>query len=668
MLYSSPKKPVEADAPCVWHQCLPAAEVRKRSLPDHYAPHNLLMEHCRALEEDQSEVHLQNILNAKLYSNREPMSFEWSGTLSTSFRPLRANVENIIQSVVDTLRARFATNRPCAKVVTRGASFDTYRRGRLLDKYLWGEFTAQDVWSLVEVLTKDAMVYGTGFIKADIDGDEPFYERVHPDEIVVDQRECVSGTKPYCLVQRKLVSRMWLMEHFGTTEAARDAIFAAQSKGWQYTSYRSPTEDQVVLLEAWKRPTKRGGSDGRHVIVIENYTFVDESYKRDGFPFVWLKWREPESGFYGLPLVSDLMGYQIKQDDMNDLIDLGQNLMCVPRVLVEEGSEVQVSQLDNSVAKLLHYRGTKPEALTWPAFNAEMYTERERNKSNAYKDSGVSESVAQVTAMSSQDRFDSAPARQMHLDMQDARFNHITQRIERVYLDLATQMVTLGSELYSGQKKSHRTTFVNRSVVEQIDWSEVDMDRDKYVLQVGAASVLNMTPAARTDKLEAWLAEGKINIEQYYAMSGQPDLERLTERLAAKTERAEYVVDQMLKGNSQTPTAFDWESTLPIVQDELLRLMSMEDVPDGTIELFVDWLEMAKELAAPAVTEPSMAPGVADAQAAMGGMPADPAMAGAMPADPMMGGMPAPAGAPVGLTGAAVDPAVAMQFGGMPVA
>lgn len=655
-MYST-KRPSVPGEPVVWYDCPTKTEAKKNHVVDAWCAHSLLFTHVRALEESQAEIHLSNILNAKLYSNRDLMSFEWSGAGSVSFRPLRANVENIIQSVVDTLRARFATNRPRAKVVTRGALFDTYRRGRLLDKFLWGEFVAQDVWAKVEVMAKDAMVYGTGFVKCDIDGDEPFYERVHPDEIVVDQRECVSGEKPLCLVQRKLVSRLWLRSRFRNDPEALKAIDEAQSRGWQYTSYRSPTEDQVVLIEAWKRPTRKGAGDGRHVIAIENYTFVDEPYKRDSFPFVWLKWREPESGFYGLPLVSDLMGYQIKQDDMNDLLAKGQDLMCVPRILAEEGSEINLHQLDNQVAKVLTYRGTKPEALTWNAFNPEMYAERERNKSNAYKDSGVSEAVAQSTALSGQQRFDSAPAQREHLAMVDTRFNHVVQRLERVYLDLGNQMVALCAELYKSDKP-HKTTYLSSNVIEQIDWSEVDMDRDRFVLQVAATSVLNMTPAARKDQLEAWLNEGKINIEQYYAMSGEPDMERLTERLAAKSERAEYVVDKMLRGTPQTPTAFDWESSLPVVQDELLRLLSMDDVPDGVVDSFIDWLELAKELAAPAVTEPSMAPGVADAQAAMGGIPP-----GGMPMDPSM----APTDPGLGMTAAAVDPATAMQFGGMPV-
>jgi hypothetical protein len=152
-------------------------------------------------------------------------------------------------------------------------------------------------------------------------------------------------------------------------------------------------------------------------------------------------------------------------------------------------------------------------------------------------------------------------------------------------------------------------------------------------------------------------------------LSGDPDLERLTNRKAARSDYVESMIDKMLDGKPQTPTEFtDLDTAIPMVMDELQRLLSIGDELDGTavpvevINCFVQWLELAKELKAPAVTEPSMAPGVAEASAGMGAPPI-PGMSGI----PGMGGLdPALAqpDPPLGLTGVAVDPAMAMQFGG----
>lgn len=640
----------------VWHECPKQVDA---ALPD-WAPHKLLFQHCQALEEDQCDIHLANVLNAQLYSNRELMAFDWKSDFAASFRPLRPNLENIIQSVVDTLRSRFSINRPRAKVLTQGADFDIYRKGRLLDKYVWGEFRGHKVWGLVDVMTKDAMVYGTGWLKHGVDGDSTYIERVHPDEMVIDQRECISLEVPQCMARRKLVHRGELLRLYGSDDDAAQAIADAQTKtNWAYTSFRSPTDDQIVVIEAHKR-----GPGGRHVIAIENYTLLDEMYIEDCFPYIWLKCREPETGFNGLPLVSDLMGYQIKQDETNELIRIAQHIMCVPRIFIERGSEIQVGQFDNSMAKTYEYTGIEPKAMTWTALGPEVYNERERNRSSAYEYSGVSEAVAQATPKTSQERFDSAPAQREFIQMQDARHNPFVQRIEQVYMDLAEGIIADGAKLYRGKKVDRSTAYLSHNLVQQINWSQVDMDRDRYVLEIGAASVLSMTPAARTDKLETMLSEGKIDINDYYALSGDPDLERLTNRKAARTDHGETMIDRMLAGKPVTPTQFDDLDTLiPMVNDELLRLLCIGDEDEGTsvpgevIDCFVQWLELAKELKAPAITEPAMAPGVDEAQAAMGIPPG--------PAAPM-----APQGAPadtLGMTGVAVSPEAAMQFAGSPV-
>jgi hypothetical protein len=363
---------------CAWHEPLP---------PGYETPvHERLFTHVRALEEDQIDIHLQNMLNARLYSNRDLMAFEWDEPIAACFRPLNANLENVIQQVCDTLVSRIGSNRPKATIVTRGADFDVYLRGRQLNRFVWGDFEHHDIYSKIRRCFLDSMVYGTAFLKMDIEDGDIYVERVHPDEIIVDQRECVSNARPMCMYQRKLVSRAWLKQTYGDDGGEIDrCIDEAQGHNFQYTSYRTTGDEQIIIIEAIKRPTRPGAGDGKRAICIQNYTFVDESYTDDTFPYIELRFAEAENGFYGRPLVSDLMDYQIRLNDLNRLIQIGQDLMCVPRILLEKGSAMLLSQFDNAIAKILEYRGTKPEALTWDAFNAEIYNERERIKNSAFE-------------------------------------------------------------------------------------------------------------------------------------------------------------------------------------------------------------------------------------------------------------------------------------------
>lgn len=613
-------------------------------IPDAKAVHRLAFDHCKSLEAEQVDIHYLNVLNAELYSNRQAMVFSWEQESANNFSPLNANLENVIQSVVDTLLSRVGNQRPKATPLTRGADFDVYLKGRQLDRYLWGEFIYQDVYVKGEQSILDSMVVGTGVVKIDIDGDDIFTERVNPDEIIVDQRECVSCNTPTQLFHRKLVSRLWLLETFGKGDRElHNKIATCQKEGFQYTSFRSPSEDQIVVIEAWKLPTRKGASDGRHSIIIENATLLDEKYKRDKFPFVFIRWDNPyPSGFYGRSLVESLTGYQIRLNELNEKIRVGQDLMCVPRVFVDQGSAITGAQFDNAIGRIIKYRGTLPVALEWSAFSAEIYNERDRLRQSAFEFAGVSQLSAQ-SKLPAQARMDSSEAFREYNAIEDERFNRQAQAIEKFYLDIAYHLLELSAELYRGRKVNRKNFWQSKNLVEQIDWKSVDMEEDKYVLQIGASSILNMSPAARKDKLKEFAAAGIITADQYKAMSGEPDLERLTDLLAAQNDLVEHHVEKMLHEKPMTPDPMmNLEYGLRVVNDHYSRL-SVLDTPEDILQLFRDWIELCKELLAPTAMP----------------MPGMPAGAGAAPPaiDPATGMPMGPAGdASMGPTGVPTEP------------
>lgn len=609
-----------------------------------YNVHKMLFPHVRSLEDDQNEIHFQNLLNSRLYTNREMMAFDWNEPSVVQFTPLNNNLENVIQSVLDTLVSRVGKNRPKCTIVTRGADFDVYLKGRQLDRYLWGEFQRQDIHKKGEMVFLDALVYGTGVMKVDIDqyDKDIFTERVCPDEIIVDQRECVSTREPLQLHHRKLVSRMWLEETYGeVSEEISSAIKDVQGRGFQYTSLRSPSEDQIVVIESWKLPTRHGAGDGRHTICIENATLLDEKYTRDRYPLVFFRWNEPQTGFYGRSMVEDLTGYQIRLNELNEVIRVGQDLMCVPRIFVDQGSAVLGSKLDNAIGRVIQFRGTLPEALSWPAFNPEIYNERDRIRASAFEFAGVS-ALSSQSKLPAQARLDSSDALREFNAIEDERFNHQAQGYEQFFIDLGKHLIELSADLYKNQKTDRENSFRSRNLIKQIAWSEVDLDADAYVLQVSASSIINMSPAARKDKLNEWAAAGVITQEQYKAWSGEPDLEKMVDLMAASQDYIESVIDKMLDGIPQTPDTFaNLSEGYRTVVDSYLHLRSAVETPEEILQLFRDWMEIAKEIISPtqAIADP-MAAGMAPpvdpmtGQPMQPGMPMDPAMAGGPPGMP----------------------------------
>jgi hypothetical protein len=604
-----------------------------------------VFQHVKALELDQIGIHYQNLLHHRLYTNRDLTAYEWQGASQISFQPISMTSENVIASVMETVIALVGKNRPKASTVARAADFDVYLRARQLDRWLWGEFISQDVWNKGNLVFEDGALYGTGLLKHDIDGDEIYTEVVNPDEIIVDQRECVSCREPQQMHQRKLYSRMFLLNTYGKGKSAekqalRQKILDAPASDFmQYSGKRSRNDDQVLVIESWKL-----GPDGRHTICIETACLLDEGYDRTWFPFTDFVWNPPKSGWYGRSLVEGLIPYQIRLNKLNRDIEMGQHIMCTPQIWMQQGNGIIASQLDDTIGRIIKTRGEPPEPKVWNAFSPEIYQERDRTRASAFEFAGVSQLSAQAK-LPTQARLDSSEALREFNAIENERFARQAQAYEDFYIRVGRRLIELGAELYKNQSVDREHTYRSKYLIKQIKWSEVDLEAEKYVLQISASSILNMSPAARKDKLNEWAAAGVITQQEYKAWSGEPDLERMADLMAAPNDYAEYVVDELLEGEPVTPDPLsDLNLLLRVTHDTYLHLRALE-APEDILQNFRDFLMLVEGLLNPPA-DPTLPTGEMGAGAMMGGAPGvmpdatGQAMMGPPPMDPMMGGMP----------------------------
>jgi hypothetical protein len=293
----------------------------------------------------------------------------------------------------------------------------------------------------------------------------------------------------------------------------------------------------------------------------------------------------------------------------------------VPRIFINQGDEILETRLDNQIGKVTKGRwvpGSPPEAITWNAFNAEIYNERERLWARAHESQGVSERASQ-NKMPSQWRADSSEALREANAQEDQRFNDRVQAIEEWYLEVAEQIARISADLYRNRKVNKSVAWRSGNLVQQIDWKDVDLDRDRYVMQISASSVLNMTPAARKDKLAFWLDRQLITPAQFKAWSGEPDLEAMAQLEAASHEAIMADIDDMLDGATDRgpDPHMDLGYCIGVVNSTYLHIRSLR-APESVQQIFRTWLLTAEAL----VNQP--VPGPAP-------MPADPAMAGAAP-------------------------------------
>lgn len=585
---------------------------------------NSLLEHMRSLEENHKEVHRQNLFNYQLYSNRFLSSFDWGTGILTaaSLAPVSQTTDNVILEVVDATLSEIGKARPKAKPICHGASWKTRQMARKLDKFLYGEFVRNKVYEVGKELLLNSEVCTFGAAEVTIEEDAKGNSRtcvksVFPDDLLIDQQEVVATKKIWHIIHRQVLPAHVVAATYNIDlQEARDAAESMTT----YLSYRPKDPEYVVVGTAYRISAE--GLPGRKVIAIKDRLLLDEPWDHEWLPYVFFHWQRPMQGFYTQSLVEQILPDQIRLNEINEVIEEAQNIMCGPRLLAQQGSQINPQALDNIIGKVVYYTGAEPKAVTWPAVAKELYEERDRRKSNAFTKVGLNQQAASGNV---QGRLDSSPAIRELNQVQDNRLADPTQRYELMFMELAHTMV----RVIKASGKSPTTVWYSggrRTRAEKIDWSKIDLDEDSYTMILEPASSFSMTPSAIRDDLEAQLARGEITPDRYRQQLQAPDPDNETSILAAAAEHTDFLMEECEEGR---PVNIDPNVDLVNALQRLTLgynlLSRYEDVPVEVYECFLDAIEQIKMWSQKAMEMPpenEMAPPVA--------MP--------MPAQPVPGG------------------------------
>lgn len=594
-----------------------------------------LIDTVRGLEELQSEVHQQNLWNARLYSNRELAAFDWGQGNWTrrALSPVSSLGENLILQVVDTLVCQVGKNRPKITPVTHDGSFKLKKAATRLDRWLYGEFVRNKVYVKAKRVFRDACIYGFGALLVHHNGKRIEIERVFPDEVVLDNEEIARCGGDIRHVYRRRVLPIATVASMFDVDVKY--LRAAREQAIEYTSYRSPAEGYIVLCEAWRAAVD--GEDGCYVAACNGKILEERRWEYDWLPWVFFQYQEPQAGFYCPGAVEIALHYQVHLNEINEVIRDAQELMSRPRLLVAEGSRVNPHEIDNMVARIIKYAGIKPEAVLWPAIPVELYNERDRVVRTCFEQFGLGQLVTQAK-LPGQARLDSSAALREATALTDDRLSDLAQRFEEMFLALGETMVRVmracgeggayKTVWYTGGRKARR---------EVIDWAEIDLDENAYTLTLEASSVFSMTPAARRDTLEEWLASQKITPEEYRRLLAHPDFEGETSIQAMAAEDIDRVIELLEDGKYEPPTEEqDLVQGVQRVTLALLRIRKYEEYEAGELvdveSNMIKWLSMARAILEKGTQTPPQAPALGP-QDVMGAQPMQmpPAPAAPMP-------------------------------------
>lgn len=518
---------------------------------------------------------------------------------------------NLCQSIVDTLQAKIAKNKVTPTFVTNGGVWGMQKKSRDLSKFIEGCFYQNDSHRKGAYVFRDAAIWGTGILHVYRDKNSIATEKVYPHELFVDTIEALS-TNPQQLHRIKIVDRDILLAMFqgDDEQEQRDAIEAAMPASYNDIGGVATAADLVKVTESWHLASDPDAeeSDGLHVICIDDTVLFKEEWKKDYFPFVFMNYSKNPFGFWGKGACERLQNIQYEVNTLMILDQKSRRMMSSFKILLENGSKVVSQHLNNEVGAIIHYTGTMPQYVTPPAIDPSNGEKINDLISKAYQQEGVS----QLSASSQKPMgLDSGKALRVYNDIEADRQLFIGQEMETYYLEEARQMIEVAKDIYA-DTKTYTVVFPSGRFMETVDWKDIKLKEDEYVLKAFPVSSLSDDMSGRLQEVQELTQAGMISPRTSRKLMRTPDLE-MSDNLANAAEDllCKIIEDILDKEEFQPPEPYYDLVLGKQLSLEYYNYAKFQNCPNETLELLRQFMAQIDDLTGVAAPSPIAPPGAA---------------------------------------------------------
>jgi hypothetical protein len=536
---------------------------------------------------------------------------------------------NVGAVCVNTLTAKVTKNRPRPFFLASGTSWKNQIKARNLDKWCKGFFYQTKFYLKARPVFVDGLVFGTGHLKVS-EGDDGklMCERVNPNEVYVDPLDGRDAA-PRQMLQRKWVSRDILKRLYPKHAAAIDNAGRRGRVEETSSANQDVVEDTIEVWEAWHLPSGKKAKDGKHVICIDGAVLMCEEWKIDKFPFVQYRFQRRTAGYDGKGVIETVQPIQVELNKGLRSISRQMHRKGKGRTWVQIGSKVVVNNMtNNDGGDIGYYTGAPPTVDNNNAIAQEEFGWIDRLYQKAFQEVGISELSA---ASKKPSGLDAAVALREYSDIESERFAPQHQDWEQFsldYVDLAIDLITkqYGWDAYKVLVPGRRDTL-------EVDWANVNLDRDAYAMQIWPVSSLPQTPSAQYQRAKEMMQDGFIDKTVAQRLLNFPDVGMEENLLNAMLDDADATISHIL-------------------DDDEPKLMPLE--PYQNLDLIIErgtaWYLFARHRNCPEDRLSLLRQLIDSATAKKVELMAPPPVPGAMPGAPPMGppGMAPPMGAPAG--------------------
>lgn len=571
--------------------------------------HEAVFETAKSLADQQRTRSEENLRHLMMYAGSNVQGFG-VGNYTRSNSPTEKLAINGIESVINTKVAKLGKNRPRPSYMTSGGNWELRRKAKKLEKFTQGQFHESRVYELGPDCLRDGGIFGTGVAHVCELNGRVHVERVICEEILVDDAEALYGD-PRQMFRRKVVAREVLLELYpdcadiigradeaeddGNSELVGDMVQVVMA--WHLPS--GPVEWKKVKDKKTKKSKRVPRTDGRYVMCLSSGTLCDEPWTRDYFPFAFLRSSRRPLGFWGKGTAERLFGKQVQ---LNRLLKTIYDILrhSVPRVFLEHGSKVIKSHLTNEIGAIVGFSGTPPIFNNANMVPPELIMEARQLLRDMFEEEGVS----QLSASSKKPEGLNQPmALREYNDIETERFVIEGQGYEQFFLDLARLQIDTAREIArredekTGKRKGYRVRIPGRKFLESIDWEEIDLDEDQYVMQAFPVSSLPSTPAARRQEIAEWIAQGWIDELEGRRLMNLPDLEQSTSLAVAALDDADATVDAILEDGRDDIVVEEYQNPALLLSRALAGYLRAknEGCPEQRLDLLRDFIADCKQ-------------------------------------------------------------------------
>ena len=502
------------------------------------------------LKESQGYRYRQAAVYARLYGNQSLYSFAGSNISKmdqTYGLPQERPTFNLIQSATDTLVSRISQSRPSPRFLTDNSDYKQRNLAKKLNNFVLGEFYHTKTYEKGTTILRDALVEGTGCAHIyETNDNRVGMERVLLTELLIDPNEAMYG-EPRRLYRMKLIDREVLLANFPKLKTKIES--AAKAYPDNSSDSSKTVSDLVMVVEGWSLPSGKGMKDGRHTMACSAGSLLDEEYTKDRFPFAFLHYSPRMLGFWSQGLAEQLMGTQMELNSILYTISRAIKLVGVPVIFLEEGSKVSSAHMNNEIARIVKYRGVKPEYETPQSNAAELYAERDKLIQYGYQQCGVS--ALQASSQKPQG-LDSGEAIRTYDDISTDRFASLSKRYDDFFVDLAYLMIDQAKDI-AIRDGEYSTVYPNKNGTKEIDLPKAAIIEDSFIIQCFTQSSLPKDPAGRLAKVTEMAQSGMISLSEARRLLDYPDLEQIEQLANAAEERIFQILDDIIESGKYTP-------------------------------------------------------------------------------------------------------------------